>query len=1346
MLAVMAGGRIAERVILGANDAAIRARVERDVRGAFGVMSRGLQTIAKNVADADALVAASRENEDAARKLFDAAQAAAVASTNDVELAVTAYAPGNRPLAWAGRPSELPRDRLEGDEAWFIAQGALGLRLVYAMPVDDTAGNRVGTIAAEQSIRPPSSSSAVSRADLFQLPGELVPVSLELAFEDIRVTPDPDRIDITGPNGRHLVTAVVTPSDLVQARAHWRRVTASLAEMTAAVFVLLLCGPLLDWRDAPNSRTSVESPVPSRDESRIPLDVARGKPLDVARDRPLDSARGRPNPESRYILAVVSAAAAILAGRALFRIASPADWSDAEIFSAAAYASPMLRPWLVSPFDYLLTAATAAGLVALAFFAFEAWRIYRRRARIAVETPATMAAFFVAQLAAGVVAIVILRAQHALLADTIANTRLDLLHFSLHPWNVALMALQVAIVIWDVTALAAMVLVFRAAYLPWRIARSGWGVRLGALACWTLPYWLLLAQRASTPVYRPLLFALAVAAFSALFATRLKGRYRQGSQAFRLTLLSIGLILPALAFYADVFELAHRAKMQLVETRYGPQALNQRQTIQSLMQQSLQQIDMFPGLADLVSVPPGPAGSEPLTDRAFQVWRITGLAMYPITSSVELFGPGGRLVSRFAFNLPDDLNAVPTSEESVCTWDVFEEVSPFFAVERRVLSASRAVCVNDPSGASHVVGSVVVHAMLDYANLPFIASKSPYVELLRPTEPARNEGVSGGDIEFAVYGWSRMPLYSSTETAWRMADTAFEKLASSRMPFWARLNRNDEPYDVHLLSDRGGIYALGFPVVTLLGHMMNLAELTVIAAVAFLAVLLLAALFSTVARRTTSARALMREIRASFYRKLFLAFVAAAVVPVVALALVTSNYVAGQMRANVEQEAVRTAAAAQRVVEDLVAPRAAQQGVGIDDNLMVWVSRLIDQDVNIFTGPRLLATSERNLFASGVLPVRTPSDVYVALRLRNEASTVTTEQIGGAQPFLVAGTRMTARQIDAVLTVPLASRAQEIEGQIDTLDRRVLLAALLFILAGAGIGYSMAERIADPVNRLTRATRRIAGGELSASVVATSSDELGRLVDDFNRMARDLARQRAELERTNRLEAWAEMARQVAHEIKNPLTPIQLNAEHLRRVNTDRGGPLSPVLDQSVNTILGQVKLLRQIASEFSSFASSPTVQRAPVDSAALLHEIVDPYRSALADQIQFNVDVPSNLPPVYIDRTLITRSLTNITENALHAMGARGTLSIVAGQDEDVVRIRISDTGAGMDADALARAFEPYFSTKASGTGLGLPIAKRNVELSGGTISMTSLRGQGTTVEITLPLAAQTESSSRSV
>jgi nitrogen fixation/metabolism regulation signal transduction histidine kinase len=226
----------------------------------------------------------------------------------------------------------------------------------------------------------------------------------------------------------------------------------------------------------------------------------------------------------------------------------------------------------------------------------------------------------------------------------------------------------------------------------------------------------------------------------------------------------------------------------------------------------------------------------------------------------------------------------------------------------------------------------------------------------------------------------------------------------------------------------------------------------------------------------------------------------------------------------------------------------------------------------------------------------------------------------------------------------------------------------------------MAEPISAPLSRLTRATRRLARGDLEARIAATSSDELRRLVEAFNSMAADLQRQRGDLERTNRLEAWAEMARQVAHEIKNPLTPIQLNAEHLRRVHADRGEPMSPVLQECVATILTQVKLLRQIASEFSSFASSPTARPAEVDTTALLHEIIAPYRPGLDGRIHLELSIPPSLPSIVVDRSLVSRSLTNIVENALHAMPGSGTLGLAASVDDGWVRIRISDTGAGMD------------------------------------------------------------------
>jgi two-component system nitrogen regulation sensor histidine kinase NtrY len=254
-------------------------------------------------------------------------------------------------------------------------------------------------------------------------------------------------------------------------------------------------------------------------------------------------------------------------------------------------------------------------------------------------------------------------------------------------------------------------------------------------------------------------------------------------------------------------------------------------------------------------------------------------------------------------------------------------------------------------------------------------------------------------------------------------------------------------------------------------------------------------------------------------------------------------------------------------------------------------------------------------------------------------------------------------------------------------------------------------------------------------VADKSADELEVLEVDFSKMAVELDAQRRQLERTHRLEAWSEMARQVAHEIKNPLTPVQLNAEHLRRVHADRGSPLSPVLEGCVTAILTQVRILRQIASEFSSYASSPIADLASTSLETLLEEIIEPYRTGLEGRVTISVHYPSELPPLQLDRVLMQRALTNIIENALHAMPGDGSISITVVPDGGQVRLIATDTGVGVEPDVLARIFEPYFSTKVTGTGLGMAIAKRNVELNGGTIEVASHRGQGTTVTITLPV-----------
>jgi nitrogen fixation/metabolism regulation signal transduction histidine kinase len=523
---------------------------------------------------------------------------------------------------------------------------------------------------------------------------------------------------------------------------------------------------------------------------------------------------------------------------------------------------------------------------------------------------------------------------------------------------------------------------------------------------------------------------------------------------------------------------------------------------------------------------------------------------------------------------------------------------------------------------------------------------------------------------------------------------------------------------------------------------MNLAEMVVLTGVLYLLLLTGAMIFNALtSSRPATGRALLREIRSSFYRKLFLAFVVVAFIPAVILAVATRNRLNSQFEDSVNASAVKTATVAQRLVEDYATQQGGTRALdGLDDQFLMLVERAIAQDVNLFDRATLQATSERDLFASHLFPTRTPAQVYRSIVLDRMPTFVNVDDAGGFS-YLLSAARVRAGDNERVVTIPLSLRQRELDQQRDDLDRRVLSALVLFVLMGAGLGYWMAERIADPVNRLTRATRRIARGDLDARIAATSSDELRRLVEDFNRMAADLKRQRAELERSQRLEAWADMARQVAHDIKNPLTPIQLSAEHALRINVDRGRPLSPVLEGCVTSILSQVKLLRQISAEFSSFASSPTARPEITDVSALIEEVVEPYRTGLSERIDLEL-VGDRLPPVMIDRTLFARAITNVIENALHAMPGRGRLTITTGVSPasgdgisapPAVFVTIADTGAGMDQEALARIFEPYFSTKASGTGLGLTIAKRNIELIGGTIAVESQRGVGTIVTIML-------------
>jgi signal transduction histidine kinase len=1278
---VGAAGLALERARFGASDDEALLRVETELRRQFDGSADALRAMAARVVSARGAIELAQHDPATVSRLFDIVSDALPADQAG-RTGITVFDTAARPLAWAGQVMDLTKERISGPSAVFVVPGALGPRLVRVEPVVDPerpGSARVATVVVEQSLaglqRTPGLASGVTVVST-----SLAPVSIRTDFQGdgpavgALAGSGSSTFVIPSPTGGPLVEAEVSRATLSEARGQWRARTWAATALVVVIALLLGAGPLLDVRK--RARTA------------------------------------------RTFLAATAAIAAILivARSALL-------W----IVSSVAGPQPFGSPAYV-----LLTALTAVGFVALAADMLARRRVARPRPRLWIrDNPRAVGDYRVAAvyMVSGGLAAASIAAYERFLQEIVARTNLDVVHFSLHPFSIRGLSVGFGLLLLHAAVVWGAAMVAYACGVFWRRPRR-WDLRATATAGWltgaagaiALIHW-----RFDTIPLLPWCVAISACGVCAAAFTRLSQRSRRSSQAARLVALLLSLAVPALAMYPSLFFLATAAKERLIAATYAPQATSQRKDLQDRLYQTLDQIDALPNLADYVA---GPSRLAPTIDRAFAVWANTALATYRLTSSVELYSSDGGLISRFAL-LPE--YSTPRREATSCNWEVFEEVLPFGATKRHVPQASRGICEKGV-----IRGSIVVRVMLDYRTLPFISSQNPYLESLRPETQPASEGLQGNDVEFSGYGWSRAPTYVSGTGIWPLTDNAFARAVASREAFWTTLVRDDERFRVYLTSDRGGIYALGYPAVTWFGHLVSLAELVVLVGALYVVLVVGSALFTwTASTQPASGRALLREFRSSFYRKLFLAYVAGAVVPVAILAFAVRTYFAAQARAGMEDAAAKTATVAQRLVEDYATLTQQQLGPAgppaIDDQIMVFVSQAIDQDVNLFERSGLEATSQRDLFASRLLSSRTPSLVYRRIVLDRLPTFVSVEPIADTS-YMEAAAPIRAGGREEIVTVPLPLRKLEIEGQIDTLDRQVIFGAVLFSLLGAAIGYWMAERIADPINRLSYATRRIARGDLNAHIAVASSDELGRLVKDFNRMADDLKRQRADLERTQRLEAWADMARQVAHDIKNPLTPIQLSAEHAQRVNLDRGRPLSPILDECVHAILTQVLLLRQISAEFSSFASSPTARPEPAPLPALIEEVVAPYRTALAGRITIDVSVPGALPPALIDRTLFARAITNVIENALHAMPGHGRLTIRAAWQQPNIVIDLIDTGVGMEPDALAHMFEPYFSTKASGTGLGLTIAKRNIELIGGTISLSSARGVGTTVTVTVP------------
>ena len=416
-------------------------------------------------------------------------------------------------------------------------------------------------------------------------------------------------------------------------------------------------------------------------------------------------------------------------------------------------------------------------------------------------------------------------------------------------------------------------------------------------------------------------------------------------------------------------------------------------------------------------------------------------------------------------------------------------------------------------------------------------------------------------------------------------------------------------------------------------------------------------------------------------------------------------------------------------------------------------------DLNLYEGNRLIATSRPRLVREQLIDGRLPVEAYEALYFDGYRFTTTRQEIGRF-PY-TAGFRALPdeqgrpRLVLSAPTLPEQERIAEEQARATAYLFGALLLLVVVVMFTASL---LAGALARPIARLRAGLEAVGRGRFAQRLPVDTRDEIGELVQTFNEMRDQLAESRRKLAQQERELAWREMARQVAHEIKNPLTPMKLSVQHLRRAyerlevpgaavpvgpasaeeRSDDAGRFRTLFERITGTLIEQIDALARIANEFHSFARLPTRVLEPLDLNVVLREAVSLMQEEAAAEIALDLH-PEPLV-VEADQEELRRIYINLIKNALQAIpeGRQGLVR-VATQVEGVngaphARSTVADNGSGIPAELRDKIFQPNFSTKNSGTGLGLAICRKGVEEMGGEMGFETEEGAGTTFWVRLP------------
>jgi signal transduction histidine kinase len=409
-------------------------------------------------------------------------------------------------------------------------------------------------------------------------------------------------------------------------------------------------------------------------------------------------------------------------------------------------------------------------------------------------------------------------------------------------------------------------------------------------------------------------------------------------------------------------------------------------------------------------------------------------------------------------------------------------------------------------------------------------------------------------------------------------------------------------------------------------------------------------------------------------------------------------------------------------------------GPGIE--FLMGLAESYHVDINLFDhrGELMASSGQRNIRSTRQQPLMNPMAFY-HMRHHGYFSHYQNEEVGELSfRSYYQSVFNTRRDLAGFIHLPYFSRDLEYRRQITVLLVDILNVFVLFFLFTSLISVFISTIITRPLTIVSEHMKRLRLLGRNEEIAWSSRDELGQLVSTYNRVLRELDENVQKLAETEREGAWREMAKQVAHEIKNPLTPMRLSVQHLQRTVSPSDPELTERIHKISALLVNQIDMMTRMAEEFSSFAKMPEAHPERVDVQELLQEVVFLFDKEVG--LELELQPPLSPTMVFADRDQLKRVFVNLVKNAHQAKkeGEVCKVMLIWNTTGQMIELRVSDNGIGINEEWKDRIFSPNFSTKTSGMGLGLAISKKIIELAGGKIRFESVPGKGTDFIITLP------------